>query len=206
MESSSADTMPLPAPPSLRPATAGDSDKRAPLLRHPLPVTLLALAVAVLAFTTYPAGAGAAIAAFLAAVLVVLAATDLERRIIPNRVVLPATAIVLIASLVVFPGRALAFVLGAVAAALAFLIPNLISSSLMGMGDVKLALLLGAGLGWGVVGAVAVASITVFPVALAMIIRGGLAARKATLPFGPFLALGGLVILIVPHLAGLGGS
>jgi leader peptidase (prepilin peptidase)/N-methyltransferase len=80
------------------------------------------------------------------------------------------------------------------------LIPNLINRSLMGMGDVKLAVLLGAGLGWGVVGAVTVAFLSMFPVALGTLIRGGLAARKTTLPFGPFLALGGLVILIVSHL------
>jgi prepilin signal peptidase PulO-like enzyme (type II secretory pathway) len=69
---------------------------------------------------------------------------------------------------------------------------------------VKLVALLGAGLGWGVVGAIMVAFISVFPVALATLIRGGVAARKSTLPFGPFLTLGGLAILIVPHLAGLG--
>jgi prepilin signal peptidase PulO-like enzyme (type II secretory pathway) len=41
---------------------------------------------------------------------------------------------------------------------------------------------------------------------LAALIRGGLAARKAMLPFGPFLALGALTILIVSPLAGLGGT
>jgi prepilin signal peptidase PulO-like enzyme (type II secretory pathway) len=71
------------------------------------------------------------------------------------------------------------------------------------MGDVKLVMLLGAGLGGGVVGAITVAFISLFPVALATLIRGGLAARKSSLPFGPFLALGGLAVLIVPHLAGL---
>jgi prepilin signal peptidase PulO-like enzyme (type II secretory pathway) len=51
-----------------------------------------------------------------------------------------------------------------------------------------------------------IAFIAIFPLALAALIRGGLAARKATLPFGPFLALGGLAILIVPRILGLGGS
>ena len=45
---------------------------------------------------------------------------------------------------------------------------------------------------------------SVFPFALGTLIRGGLAAGKSTLPFGPFLAFGGLVILIVPRLIGLG--
>jgi prepilin signal peptidase PulO-like enzyme (type II secretory pathway) len=166
-------------------------------------VSVLASALAVLTFTSYGPGAQGVIAAFLAGVLVVLAATDLERRIIPNRVVLPATAIVLVAQVAFFADRSPEFILAAIVAGTAFLIPSLVSSSLMGMGDVKLVMLLGAGLGGGVVGAITVAFISLFPVALATLIRGGLAARKSSLPFGPFLALGGLVVLIVPHLAGL---
>ncbi len=45
-----------------------------------------------------------------------------------------------------------------------------------------------------------IAFFSIFLVAVVTVIRGGLAARKTTLPFGPFLALGGLVMLIVPHL------
>jgi leader peptidase (prepilin peptidase)/N-methyltransferase len=173
-----------------------------PFLRHRVPVATLALALAALAFASYPAGAAAAIAAFLAAVLVVLAATDLERMAIPNRVVLPATVVVLLSRVLVSPDHASVYALAAVAAALAFLVPNLINHSLMGMGDVKLATLLGAGLGLGVVGAIAVAFLAIFPFALGMVVRGGLAARKGVLPFGPFLALGGLVVLIVPRFIG----
>jgi leader peptidase (prepilin peptidase)/N-methyltransferase len=90
------------------------------------------------------------------------------------------------------------------AVGIAFLIPNLINASLMGMGDVKLMVLLGTGLGWGAVGAIMIGFLGAFPFALLTLIRGGVAARKATLPFGPFLALGGLVILIVPHFTVLG--
>jgi leader peptidase (prepilin peptidase)/N-methyltransferase len=151
--------------PAVSPTTVADPGtrvagaERAGLVRHPVLVALLALAVAGLAVTSYPVGAQAAIAAFFAAVLVVLAACDLERGVIPNRIVLPAAAIVLIAGIAFLPGRSLELVLAAVGAAMAFLIPNLLSASAMGMGDVKLALLLGAGLGWGVVGAVVVAFI-----------------------------------------------
>jgi leader peptidase (prepilin peptidase) / N-methyltransferase len=186
------------------PASAEPSRER--LVRNHVPVGLLATALAALACTTYPAFADAAIAAFMAIVLVVLAATDLERRIIPNRVVVPAIAIVLIARIAVSPGRASEYIVAALGAGLAFLVPNFISRSLMGMGDVKLAAFLGAGLGWGVIGAVAIAFISIFPFAVGTLIRGGLAARKSTLPFGPFLAFGGLVILIVPRLVGVGGG
>ncbi len=171
--------------------------------RTRLPVWLAAAALAALAFASYPLGAAAAIAAFLAAVLVTIAVIDLRSLTIPNRVVLPATVTVLAADVVFFPGRALECLLAGLLAAGVLLIPNLISSALMGMGDVKLALLLGLALGWGVIGALLIAFIAVLPVAVAMLVRGGAAARKAALPFGPFMALGALVVLIVPRLAGL---
>jgi leader peptidase (prepilin peptidase) / N-methyltransferase len=182
---------------------ARPSSERRPLFRQRVPVALISAAFALLAFTSQPSGAEALIAALMAAVLVVLAATDIEHRIIPNRIVVPAALIALLAHSAVTPGRSTDFFLAAVTGGIAFLIPNLINRSLMGMGDVKLVALLGAGLGWGVLGAVSLAFLSVFPVAVLMLIRDGAAARKATLPFGPFLALGGLVILIVPHLAGL---
>jgi leader peptidase (prepilin peptidase) / N-methyltransferase len=188
------------------PLAAGGTEPSTPLLRHPVRVAVLCAALVTLVFATYPLGAGAAITAFMAVVLVVVAATDIERRIIPNRVVLPATAIILFARIAFTPGRALECVLAATAAAAVFLATNLTSGNLMGMGDVKLALMLGAGLGWGVIGAVCLAFLGTFPFGLAVLARGGLAARSATLPFGPFLAFGALLIMLVPRLAGFGGS
>jgi prepilin signal peptidase PulO-like enzyme (type II secretory pathway) len=41
------------------------------------------------------------------------------------------------------------------------------------------------------------------PVSLLLLVRGGLGARRAMIPFGPFLALGALIVLFGPHLAGL---
>jgi prepilin signal peptidase PulO-like enzyme (type II secretory pathway) len=83
------------------------------------------------------------------------------------------------------------------------MLPQLIVRNWMGMGDVKLGLLLGAALGWGVLGAVLLAFVCVLPVALIVLLRGGVAARKTTIPFGPFLSLGALIILFGPELAGL---
>jgi leader peptidase (prepilin peptidase)/N-methyltransferase len=150
-----------------------------------------------------------AVQAFVAAVLVVIAAIDARSFRIPNRIVVPSTAIVLAANIALAPDRAGEFCLAALLAGIALLVPNLINSAWMGMGDVKLAMLLGAALGSTVIGALEIAFISVLPVALIMRLRGGGggggAARGAVLPFGPFLAFGGLVVLIVPHLAGLGG-
>jgi leader peptidase (prepilin peptidase) / N-methyltransferase len=172
------------------------------LLPSPVAPAALAAVLVVLAFATFPFDR-AIVAAFTAAVLVVLSAIDIERGIIPNRIVLPAAAIVLVAQIAFFPGRSLQWVLAAILAAGALLIPHLMKSAWMGMGDVKLGLLLGAALGWGVVGAVMLAFVCVLPVALLVLLRHGVAARKTTLPFGPFLALGGLIVLFGPSLAGL---
>jgi prepilin signal peptidase PulO-like enzyme (type II secretory pathway) len=180
-------------------ASATEEDR---LLRSPAAVIPFLLGVVAVAVATLPLDR-AVVAAFAAAVLVVLSAVDLESGIIPNRIVLPAAGIVLTAQILLFPGQTSEWVLAALIAALVLMIPQLLGRSWMGMGDVKLALLLGATLGWGVVGAVFLAFICVFPVALLLLIRGGAAARKRTIPFGPFLSLGALIILFGPHLAGL---
>jgi leader peptidase (prepilin peptidase) / N-methyltransferase len=187
-------------------AAGDDVRTRAPdrgsLLRHPRRVVPVALAFGILALVSYPLGADGATAAFMAGVLIVLAGTDLERRIIPNRVVLPAAVIVLAARVTFFPHRSLEFILYAFGVAVVFLIPNLINRALIGMGDVKFGFLLGAGLGSGVIGAIAIAAFSQLPFAVATLIRGGMAARKTALPFGAFLAFGGLVALILPRLLG----
>ena len=157
--------------------------------------------VALIAFALLPLDR-AVVGAFAGAVLVLLAAIDAEHGIIPNRIVLPATAVVLVAQLVLFPGQALEWVLAPLACAVVLFIPNLLGRSLMGMGDVKLGLLIGAALGWSGIFALLLGFVITFPVALALLIRKGLAARKTTMPFGPFLALGALLVLFVPHIAG----
>ena len=166
-------------------------------------VASAALAAVALVFIVFPFGATAVVGAFLAAVLVVLSAVDIERGIIPNRIVLPATAIVLLFRLAFFPSRAPEWLLGALLGGVVLLLPRLLNPASVGMGDVKLAMLIGAALGWGVVLALPVGFVCVFPAALIVVARGGLAARKTTIPFGPFMALGALIVLFTPYLAGL---
>jgi prepilin signal peptidase PulO-like enzyme (type II secretory pathway) len=163
---------------------------------------LLTLALAVLAFAVLPFDR-ALVAAVTSAALVALAATDIERGIIPNRIVFPAAGLVAALNVVLFPDRALEWMLAGVLAAVVLAIPSLIGRNWVGMGDAKLALLLGAALGWGVVGAVALALVCTLPFSMLLIARGGLAARHATFPFGPFLALGALLVMFGPTLAGV---
>jgi leader peptidase (prepilin peptidase) / N-methyltransferase len=128
-------------------------------------------------------------------VLVVLTVIDVERRIVPNRIVLPATAVVFLAQLVVHDDRRLEFLLATVGAGLFLLVPLLVYPAGMGLGDVKLAMLLGAGLGMSVVMAFVVGFMTAFFVAVGILVSRGVDGRKVAIPFVPFLALGGLVAL-----------
>jgi leader peptidase (prepilin peptidase) / N-methyltransferase len=137
------------------------------------------------------------VSAVFAGVLVVLAAIDIERRIVPNRIVLPATAIVLLAQMFVHPDQRLEHVVATLGAGAFLLLPLLVYPAGMGLGDVKLALLLGAGLGAGVVMAFVVGLLAGFVAAAFLLVTRGSAARKMAIPFVPFLALGGLVALFL---------
>jgi leader peptidase (prepilin peptidase)/N-methyltransferase len=130
-------------------------------------------------------------------VLVVLTAIDIERRIVPNRIVLPATGVILVCQVLLYPDRWVEFVLATLGAGLLQILPRLFYPAGMGMGDVKLAMLLGAGLGASVVAAFVVGLLAGFVAAVFLIVTRGSAARKMAIPFVPFLALGGLVALFL---------
>lgn len=195
----------MPAdPPQLVLAGAGVADGRgAPVGAGTAAAAVLAGAAATAACLLYARPVDALIGAALSVVLVVLGAIDLGQRLIPNRIVLPAAAAILVARVLSGTPRPSMFVFGAIVASGILLLPHLVSPAWMGMGDVKLALLLGAGLGWGGVGAVIVAFLAVFPFALWALARSGLRTRSTQLPFGPFLAFGGLAILLLPRALGL---
>lgn len=178
------------------PVPAGSTGR---LQRSTLIAAPFALAAAVFALVALP-GDEAVVAAIASVALIVLAAIDIEQRIIPNRIVLPAAAMVLVVNLALSPGHAAEWILAPLVVAVVLMIPQLLGRAWMGMGDVKLALLLGAALGWGVVGALLLSFVLVLPVALLLLFRGGLEARKSMIPFGPFMALAGLILLFVPTL------
>jgi leader peptidase (prepilin peptidase)/N-methyltransferase len=137
-------------------------------------------------------GVGDAIVGALGcAVLVAVSVTDLERRIIPNRIVVPA----LVSALVVQTARepSVEWVLCALGAGGFFLAVALVYPAGLGMGDVKLAAFMGAWLGWDVGVAVFVGALLGMVPALAVLVWRGRAGRKVALPYGPFLAAGGVV-------------
>jgi leader peptidase (prepilin peptidase)/N-methyltransferase len=136
--------------------------------------------------------AEAAVAAFFCAVLVAISAVDLEHRIVPDRIVLPATVIVLAAQTALDPS--LEWPLAALGASLFLFLAVLAYPAGMGMGDVKLAAVMGLFLGRNVGPAMLVALVTGSVVGALIIARkGAKEGRKTAIPFGPYLAFGGLV-------------
>lgn len=171
--------------------------------RYPLVELLTAIAFLTVALAH---GAGAELVVLLpfAAVLVAVAFIDLDHRIIPNRILAPAAAYAVAASAIVRP-ELLPELLAAGAGAFGLLLAAaLVRPGGMGMGDVKLAGVMGLYLGVSVAPALLVAFLVGAAVGLVMIAREGAAARKRGVPFGPFLALGGLVALLAgPELVDL---
>jgi leader peptidase (prepilin peptidase)/N-methyltransferase len=153
-------------------------------------VTALLIAGCFLAFGL---SGKAFVASFFCAVLVTVSATDLSHRIVPNVVVLPATVVVLVAMTALEPS--VEWALAAFGASFFLFLAALAYPKGMGMGDVKLALLLGAMLGRTVPVALMVGMVAALVPSIVLLARHGKAARKMGIPFAPFLALGGVVAL-----------
>ena len=130
-------------------------------------------------------------------VLVVISAIDLEHRIIPNRIVVPAAAVVLAAQLIRAPR--VEWPLAAFAAALFLFVAAVAYPRGMGMGDVKLALLLGAMLGRTVPVALMLGFLAALVPSLVLVVKHGRGARGIGIPLGPFLAGGSVVALFAGH-------
>jgi leader peptidase (prepilin peptidase) / N-methyltransferase len=144
-------------------------------------------------FVAFGLTAEAFVASFFCVVLVVLSAIDLTHRIVPNRIVLPAALVVLVAQTALDPSPEWA--LGALGASGFLFVAALAYPAGMGMGDVKLALLLGAMLGRTVPVGLMVGMVAALVPSAVLLARHGSAARKMGIPFAPFLALGALVAL-----------
>jgi leader peptidase (prepilin peptidase)/N-methyltransferase len=128
--------------------------------------------------------------------LAAITLTDLERRIIPNRILLVASIAGGAIAAATDPGSLPERAIAAAGAGGLLFIAALAHPRGMGLGDVKLAAAMGLFLGRNVAPAILVALLAGTIVGLAMIARQGASARKQAIPFGPFLALGGIVGLL----------
>jgi leader peptidase (prepilin peptidase) / N-methyltransferase len=129
----------------------------------------------------------------LVALLVPLALIDLETRLLPNVLTLPGAVLAVALGVALDPAGQVERLIAGAAAGGFFLVAALLHPRGMGIGDVKLAAVLGLFLGREVAVAVLVALVVGLVVGLAIISRKGSAGRKTAIPFGPFLALGGVV-------------
>jgi len=172
-------------------------DCRAPIsIRYPL-VEACSAGLAVAVVLARHGAHDLALGLTLIALLVPIALIDLDHRIIPNRLTALGAVAALAIGLASDPGGVPQQLIAGAAAGGFLLLAALARPGGMGMGDVKLAGMLGLFLGRDVAVALLVALLAGTLVGVAIMARRGTAeGRKTAIPFGPFLALGGVVALV----------
>jgi leader peptidase (prepilin peptidase) / N-methyltransferase len=164
--------------------------------RYPLAELAVGLLFAATVLVYRHDAAEAVIGLVFVTVLAVVTLTDLEQRIIPNKVLLAGAVLCLAIAVPTDPGGVPERLVAAAAAGGILFLVVLAYPAGMGLGDVKLVATMGLFLGRAVAPAILVALLAGSLVGLALIARHGSKARKMAIPFGPFLALGGLVGLL----------
>ncbi len=135
-------------------------------------------------------------ALILVALIVPIVFIDIEHHVIPDRLVLPGTAVALVTWALVDPGRLEEHGLAALIACLVFLLMAFAYPAGMGLGDVKFALLLGAFLGSAVAPGLFLGFVIATVPSVAILLRYGRGGGKVGIPFGPFMAAGAFVGLL----------
>jgi leader peptidase (prepilin peptidase) / N-methyltransferase len=135
-------------------------------------------------------------ALLLTALVVPASVIDIEHRIIPNAINLPGAVAVFATAVAAQPDRWWEFLAGGLGAALFLGLAWIVYPKGMGAGDVKLALMTGLGVGkFAVIALFAGFALSLVP-SVVLLITQGVRGRKATFPFGPFLAAGAVVALL----------
>src|ERR1700704_2497462 len=161
--------------------------------RYPL-VEATTAVLCVGAVLAHESAIGIAMSIIVILLVIPAALIDLEHRIIPNRLTALGAVLALVFGLVLDPGGEPERLLAAAAAGGFLLLAALAYPGGMGMGDVKLAAVLGLLLGRAVAPAILIALVSGVLLGAVVIARKGQReGRKTAVPFGPFLALGGLV-------------
>jgi prepilin signal peptidase PulO-like enzyme (type II secretory pathway) len=175
------------------------SEPRAPL-RELMPqglmsavVVLASVALVVACFADFGFSGRALLGAVFCPLLLLLAVIDARHKLLPNELVLGGTLVVALIVAATSPGDFLGHLaIGAAVGGFLFLFAAIFPAGL-GMGDAKLAFLLGLALGSRTASAMTVALLGLFLAALWILATQGSSARKQAIPFGPFLALGGVL-------------
>lgn len=165
--------------------------------RYPLTELTLGALYAATVLVLWEEPGEIALGLILVTTLLAVTLTDLERRIIPNKILIVAAVLGLVIATATDPGSLPERLAAAAGAGGLLFLAALAYPRGMGLGDVKLAATMGLFLGRNVAPALFVALLAGSAVGLAMIAREGAAARKRAIPFGPFLALGGVAGLLL---------
>jgi len=129
--------------------------------------------------------------------LVLLAAIDAKHKLLPNAIVLPATLVVGVIVAASMPGDFLWHLAAGAALGGFFFVFGTIFAGSLGMGDAKLGFMLGLALGVQTFEAALIACAGLLVAALYVLATRGVSARKDAIPFGPFLALGGILAFLL---------
>jgi len=165
--------------------------------RYPLTELGLGVLYAATVIVLWDDPAEVALGLVFVTMLMAVTLTDLERRLIPNRILAVSVAIGVVFAAALDPGSLPERAIAAAAAGGLLFLAALAYPRGMGLGDVKLAATMGFFLGRNVAPAIFVALLAGSLVGLAIIARQGASARKQAIPFGPFLALGGVAGLLL---------
>jgi leader peptidase (prepilin peptidase) / N-methyltransferase len=194
-------SIPVPEPPTAErePAAESAAVESRPLaellptgnLRVVVAVAGIGLAVA--SFVSFGFSGQALLGAVFCPTLVLLGAIDARHKLLPNAIILPATLAVGLIVAASAPGSFLTHLAAGAALGGFFFLFGTIFAGSLGMGDAKLGFLIGLALGTQTFGAAILAFAGLLVAALYVLATRGVSARKDAIPFGPFLAVGGIV-------------
>ena len=156
-------------------------------------VVATAFVLLVACFIEFGLHGRALVGAVLCPSLVLLGAIDAKHKLLPNAIVLPASLAVGLIVAASTPGSFLTHLAYGAGLGGFFFLFGIIFAGSLGMGDAKLGFLLGLALGSKTIGAAMIAFAGLLVAALYVLARRGASARKDAIPFGPFLAIGGIV-------------
>lgn len=156
-------------------------------------VVATAVVLLVACFIEFGLHGRALVGAVLCPSLVLLAAIDAKHKLLPNAIILPATLAIGLIVAASAPASFLTHLAYGAGLGGFFFLFGLIFAGSLGMGDAKLGFLLGLALGSRTIGAALLAFAGLLVAALYVLAKRGTSARKDAIPFGPFLAIGGIV-------------
>jgi len=194
-------TIPVPEPttqpePVSEPTAVESSRRLADLLpTGNLRIFVVVTGVALFAasFASFGFSGKALLGAVFCPTLVLLGAIDAKHKLLPNAIIIPASLVVAVIVAVSMPSAFLTHLAAGAALGGFFFLFGTIFAGSLGMGDAKLGFLIGLALGWQTFGAALIAFAGLLVAALYILATRGTSARKDAIPFGPFLALGGIL-------------